>query len=149
MLIQSAAAENDQGAQVAAMCASCHRLDGRDHGIPSIIGLDAKKLTDTMEAFRSGKRASQIMHVVARSLSDEEIAALADYLAVQQKESGAAMKSLDASRIRLPWRERRASRHSLRASARGQAKARVVVIGGGIGGATVAKYLAASAPGSR
>ncbi|TIL82470.1 MAG: FAD-dependent oxidoreductase, partial [Mesorhizobium sp.] len=29
--------------------------------------------------------------------------------------------------------------------ARGQAKARVVVIGGGIGGATVARYLAASA----
>jgi cytochrome subunit of sulfide dehydrogenase len=85
---QSAAVENNRGAQLAAMCASCHRLDGRDHGIPSIIGLDAKKLADTMEAFRSGKRSSQIMQVVARSLSTEEIAALADYLAMQRRGPG-------------------------------------------------------------
>ena len=79
---QSAAAENEQGAQLAAMCASCHRLDGRDQGIPSIVGLDQKTLADMMEAFRSGKRVSQIMNVVARSLSTEEIDALAAYLAV-------------------------------------------------------------------
>jgi cytochrome c553 len=81
---QSAAAENNRGAQLAAMCAACHRLDGRDEGIPPIIGLDPKKLIETMEAFRSGKRVSQIMNVVARSLSTEEIAILAEYLAVQQ-----------------------------------------------------------------
>ena len=69
------------------MCAACHRLDGRDHGIPSIVGLDQQKFTDLMEAFRSGKRSSQIMNVVARSLSIEEIAALAGYLAGQQKGS--------------------------------------------------------------
>jgi sulfide dehydrogenase cytochrome subunit len=84
---QIAAAENEQGAQLAAMCASCHRLDGRDQGIPSIIGLDQKTLTDMMEGFRSGKRSSQIMSVVARSLSAKEIAALADYLAVLPRES--------------------------------------------------------------
>jgi sulfide dehydrogenase cytochrome subunit len=84
---QGAAGENNRAAQLAAMCASCHRLDGRDHGIPSIIGLDKKKLVDTMEAFKSGKRSSQIMQVVARSLSTEEIAALADYLAGRQKGS--------------------------------------------------------------
>jgi cytochrome c553 len=82
---QSAGAENNQGAQLAAMCASCHRLDGRDQGIPSIVGLDEKQLADMMEAFRSGKRSSQIMNVVARSLSTEEIAALAAYLASQQR----------------------------------------------------------------
>jgi len=84
---RSTAAENEQGAQLAAMCAACHRLDGREEGIPSIIGLDPKKLTETMEAFRTDKRSSQIMNVVARSLSTEEIAALAEYLAVQQKGS--------------------------------------------------------------
>ena len=66
---RSAAAENNRGAQLAAMCAACHRLDGRDEGIPTIIGLDPKELVETMEAFRSGKRSSQIMNVVARSLS--------------------------------------------------------------------------------
>ena len=84
---QSTAAENEQGAQLAAMCAACHRLDGRDQGIPSIIGLDPKKLSEAMEAFRSGKRSSQIMNVVARSLSTEEIAALAEYLAARKRGS--------------------------------------------------------------
>jgi cytochrome c553 len=84
---RSTAAENEQGAQLAAMCAACHRLDGRDQGIPSIIGLDPKKLSEAMEAFRSGKRSSQIMNVVARSLSTEEIAALAEYLATRKRGS--------------------------------------------------------------
>ena len=84
---RSTAAENEQGAQLAAMCAACHRLDGRDQGIPSIIGLSPKKLSEAMEAFRSGKRSSQIMNVVARSLSIEEIAALAEYLATRKRGS--------------------------------------------------------------
>ena len=84
---QSAAAQNSQGAQLAAMCAACHRLDGRDQGIPSIIGLNPRKLSEAMEAFRSGKRSSQIMNVVARSLSTEEIAALAEYLATRKRGS--------------------------------------------------------------
>jgi cytochrome c553 len=82
-----AVAENNRGAQLAAMCASCHRLDGRDRGIPSIVGLDKRKLVDTMEDFKSGKRSSQIMQMVARSLSTEEIAVLADYLVARQKGS--------------------------------------------------------------
>jgi cytochrome c553 len=67
------------------MCAACHRLDGLDKGIPSIVGIDAKKLSDMLAEFKSGKRTSQIMSVVARSLSDEEIADLAQYLAARPK----------------------------------------------------------------
>jgi cytochrome c553 len=81
----SPAAENNQGAQLAAMCASCHRLDGQDQGIPSIVGLDESKLAGMMAEFKSDKRKSQIMGVVARSLSDEEVAAVAHYLAARQK----------------------------------------------------------------
>lgn len=87
IILSSPAAENNQGAQLAAMCAACHRLDGLDQGIPSIIGLDAKKLAGMMAEFKSDKRKSQIMSVVARSLSDEEIADLAHYLATRQKGS--------------------------------------------------------------
>jgi sulfide dehydrogenase cytochrome subunit len=85
LALPSPAAENSRGAQLAAMCAACHRLDGLDKGIPTIIGLDEKKLTDKMAEFKSGKRTSQIMNVVARSLSDEEIADLAHYLATREK----------------------------------------------------------------
>ncbi len=83
----STAAANRQGAELAATCASCHRLDGLDQGIPSIIGLDANKVIDMMAAFKSGTRASQIMQVVARSLSEEETATVARYLATRQKGS--------------------------------------------------------------
>ena len=85
LIFSSPAAENNQGAQLAAMCAACHRLDGLDKGIPSIIGLDEKKLAGMMAEFKSDKRKSQIMSVVARSLSNEEIAELAHYLAARQK----------------------------------------------------------------
>ena len=87
IIFSSPAAESNRGAQLAAMCAACHRLDGLDKGIPTIIGLDEKKLAEMMAEFKSGKRTSQIMSVVARSLSDEEIADLAQYLAARQKGS--------------------------------------------------------------
>lgn len=85
VVIPSPAAQNNRGAQLAAMCAACHRLDGMDKGIPAIIGLDEKKFADAMAEFKSGKRKSQIMSVVVHSLSDEEIADLAHYLATRQK----------------------------------------------------------------
>src|SRR5260370_8417869 len=47
-----AAAANDQGGQIAAVCASCHRLDGGEKGIPSIITLADDLLTPPMLAYR-------------------------------------------------------------------------------------------------
>jgi sulfide dehydrogenase cytochrome subunit len=83
------AAGNDRGAPLAAMCASCHRLDGRDKGVPSIVALDKANLAGAMAAFKSAAHSSQsqIMHVVALSLSDGEIATLAAYLAALPKET--------------------------------------------------------------
>jgi sulfide dehydrogenase cytochrome subunit len=78
---RAVAANDNRGAHLAAMCASCHRLDGRGKGIPSIVGLDKERLAGAMAAFKSGERSSQIMHAVALSLSDGEIEALAEYLA--------------------------------------------------------------------
>jgi cytochrome subunit of sulfide dehydrogenase len=77
---RSMAADDNRGAQLP-QYAHCHRLDGRDKGIPSIVGLNHKQFTDIMAAFKSGERSSQIMHAIALSLSDEEVSALAAYLA--------------------------------------------------------------------
>jgi cytochrome c553 len=82
---QSSVAENDQAAQLAATCASCHRLDGHDVGIPLITGLSEEKLRGVMQAFKSGERGGQIMHAIALSLSEEEMAIIAHYLAAQGK----------------------------------------------------------------
>ena len=83
----SFAADNDQGAQLAATCAACHRLDGHDRGIPSIVGLSEEQFVTVMRAFKSSERSGPIMRTVARSLNNEEIAILARYLAARGKES--------------------------------------------------------------
>lgn len=82
---QALAANADRGAELAALCASCHLLDGRNTGIPSIIGLSAEKLASKLQAFKSNERSKLIMHAVSRSLSQEEIEALVHYLASRGK----------------------------------------------------------------
>jgi cytochrome c553 len=84
---RSFAADNDQGAQLAATCAACHRLDGHDRGIPSIVGLSEEQFVTVMRAFKSGERSGPIMRTMARSLSNEEIATLARYFAARGKET--------------------------------------------------------------
>ena len=81
------AADFGQGAQLAATCAACHRLDGHDRGIPSIVGLNEEQFVTVMRAFKSGERSGPIMRTVARSLSNEEIAILARYFAARGKET--------------------------------------------------------------
>jgi len=83
----SFAADNDQGAQLAATCAACHRLDGRDKGIPSIVGLSEEQFATALRAYKSGERSGPIMQTMARSLSNEEIQILARYFAARGKET--------------------------------------------------------------
>jgi cytochrome subunit of sulfide dehydrogenase len=78
------AAANDQGRELIAMCASCHRLDGRDRAITPIAGLSEDQLTRAMLAYKSGERPSHIMQAVALSLSDKEIASIAHFLAARR-----------------------------------------------------------------
>jgi cytochrome c553 len=82
-----AASGGDSGAQLAANCTSCHRLDGHDKGIPPIAGLDEETLARAMLDYKSGERPSHIMRAVTLSLSAEEIAATARYLAAQGKKA--------------------------------------------------------------
>jgi cytochrome c553 len=77
------AAGPDQGAQLAAICASCHRLDGGGAGVPSIIGLGEERLTSALLAYRASESPNHIMHAIALSLSDEEIASVARYIAAR------------------------------------------------------------------
>jgi sulfide dehydrogenase cytochrome subunit len=76
-----AAAETGQGAQIAATCASCHDPGGLGQAIPPITTLDEQAIIKVMLAFRASESPSHVMHAVALSLSDEELAAVARYLA--------------------------------------------------------------------
>jgi sulfide dehydrogenase cytochrome subunit len=82
----SQAAGRNGGAQLAAMCASCHRLDGGDGGIPTILGMSPEMLTRAMLAYRSRERPGHIMRAVALSLSVEEIVIVARYLAALNRQ---------------------------------------------------------------
>ena len=81
----AAAVDNDKlGAFLAGTCATCHQAEAAESAIPAIAGWDEPKFVAAMDAFRSGTRAEPIMHAIAGSLSDAEIASLARYLAQQE-----------------------------------------------------------------
>ncbi len=82
---QAGAADTSQGAQLAATCASCHGLSGSDKGIPAIMGLDEQKIIAAMLAYKASERPNHVMHAIALSLSDEELASVARYLANHEK----------------------------------------------------------------
>ena len=69
------------GRHLAQECTACHRIDGTDNGIPSIVGQDPVYFTVTMGYYKSGARANQVMVSVAQSLDDAQVAALAAYYA--------------------------------------------------------------------
>ena len=81
------AADERNGAQLAATCAACHRPDGHGKGLPSIVGLNAEDLARKMQAFKSDEGSSHIMHAVSLSLSEDEIKAVALYLASSHRDS--------------------------------------------------------------
>jgi cytochrome c553 len=78
---QAFAADDARGAQLAATCAACHSPGDNDRGIPTIAGLDERKIIDAVLAYRASETPSHVMHAVALSLSDEELASVAAYLA--------------------------------------------------------------------
>ena len=67
------------GRHLAQECASCHRIDGKDHGIPSIVGRDVAEFLETMNFYRNGQRSNPAMVSVAQSLDAEQLRALAQF----------------------------------------------------------------------
>ncbi len=96
-LIAMPAASFADGAAIAKeKCAACHGKDGNseDPKVPKIAGFSAATITDMMEEYRSGDRkgdkykpkdgAETDMNEVAKSLSEEETEAVAEYYAKQK-----------------------------------------------------------------
>lgn len=79
--------DRHRGAGIAATCAACHRLDGRTAGIPPIVGLSPDRLVAMMRAFKADAESNHLMHAVSLTLSDDEVEAVARYLATLGKEA--------------------------------------------------------------
>ncbi len=67
-------------------CAGCHGTNGASVGnaIPSIAGLSETYMVETMNAYKSGDRASTIMGRIAKGYSDEQIESMAGFFADQE-----------------------------------------------------------------
>jgi cytochrome c553 len=74
-----AAGDADAGKQKAAKCLACHGRDGvaRLPNAATIAGEHAQYLEKQLKAFRSGERQDPQMSVIAKTLTDEDIADLA------------------------------------------------------------------------
>ncbi len=88
--VGAAAALSSIGAQaqsappaVAQQCATCHGANGMSTLVnaPHLAGQPAIYVAEQMKAYRSGKRSHEVMNVVAKSLSDADIDALAAWYA--------------------------------------------------------------------
>ena len=67
------------GEYLSSECVTCHRKDGQDKGIPSIVGWPTDQFIVVMQSYKAKDRPNQIMQTIAARLSDTELAALAAY----------------------------------------------------------------------
>lgn len=72
------------GKHLAQECSSCHRADTRAANIPPIVGLEPEYFINTMKFYKTGARDNPVMNSVAQALNDEQLEALAAYLATQK-----------------------------------------------------------------
>lgn len=71
--------DRDYGEYLGSECTTCHQIDGTDQGIPNIMGWPAEDFVIAMHAYKLEVRENPVMQLMAKKLSDEEIAALAAY----------------------------------------------------------------------
>lgn len=78
LVSEAAAADAAAGRKKARQCQNCHGIDGiaKIPIAPHVAGESQIYLETQLKAFRSGKREHEIMSVVAKDLSDEDIADL-------------------------------------------------------------------------
>ena len=79
MLVPAAAADAAAGKAKAARCTVCHGLDGlaKNPDAPNLAGDSANYIRKQLGAYRSGERKDPQMSIMAKNLSDDDIADLA------------------------------------------------------------------------
>ena len=82
-LFQDLAAAQTPPPAKSQQCVVCHGALGISTApdAPNLAGQPRQYLAAQLKQFRSGKRPSEVMNVLAKTLSDEEIEALADWYA--------------------------------------------------------------------
>lgn len=81
------------GEHLSQECTTCHRRDGVDNGIPSILGMRVEEFVETLKHYQSGARDNAAMVSVAQSLDEDQMKALAAYFATLTPAGAAATAS--------------------------------------------------------
>jgi cytochrome subunit of sulfide dehydrogenase len=69
----------------ASSCSGCHAKNAAESSsVPRIDGLQPAEIIAAMQAFRSGERPSTVMGRIAKGFSEDEIQAIAVWLAAQR-----------------------------------------------------------------
>lgn len=79
--IRAEAADIAFGRYLAGECATCHRADGQNKGIPAITGWPAEQFVAVLKSYKDKDRPNAVMQTIAAKFSDDEMAALAAYYA--------------------------------------------------------------------
>jgi cytochrome c553 len=87
--LAAAAADPQSGRAKAAACAVCHGQTGISTlpNAPHLAGQPALYVEEQLRNYRSGKRQNEVMNVVAKPLSDADIAELAAWYATIKVEA--------------------------------------------------------------
>lgn len=71
--------DSEYGEYLSSECTTCHQASGKNKGIPNIVGWEINNFVIAMHAYKAKHRENPVMQMIAGRLSDEEIAALAEY----------------------------------------------------------------------
>lgn len=77
----ASAADVAFGEYLSGECTTCHRRDGQNKGIPSIVGWPEQQFLAAMMSYKAKQRTNPVMQTIAARLSDHDLAALAAYYA--------------------------------------------------------------------
>jgi cytochrome c553 len=82
---------------LAQSCVACHGKNGNSSNPmwPSLAGQKAPYLAQELRAYRDGSRTDPLMAATAKTLSDKDIDALAEYYAAQTPKAVASSKPLN------------------------------------------------------
>lgn len=67
------------GKHLSQQCTSCHRIDGTNNGIPSIVGWERAQFVAVLQSYKDNVRTNEIMVSMAQTLGVAEMEALAAY----------------------------------------------------------------------
>lgn len=81
--MQADAADAKAGRQKITTCQACHGLDGlsKNPEAPNLAGQIEGYLLKALTEYRSGERKNETMNIVAKDLSDQDMADIAAYYA--------------------------------------------------------------------